>query len=38
MSETLSAKKTRQYGREHYKRLSEDEIQKLVEYRKNTIE
>ena len=38
MSETLSAKKKRQYGREHYESLSEDEIQKLVEYRKNIIE
>ena len=27
-------KKKQQYGREHYKNLSEDEKQKLVEYRK----
>ena len=30
-------KKQRQYGRERYKNLSDDEKQKLVEYRKNII-
>ena len=31
-------KKKQQYDRECYKNLSEDEKQKLVEYRKNIIE
>ena len=31
-------KKKQQYGRERYKNFSEDEKQKLVEYRKNIIE
>ena len=31
-------KKKRQYGRERYKNLSEDQKQKVAEYRKNIIE
>ena len=34
---TKKKKKKRQYGREQYKNLSEDEKEKLVEYRKKIL-
>ena len=34
----IKKEEKQQYGRECYKNLSEDEKQKLVEYRKNIIE
>ena len=34
----IKKEEKQQYGREYYKNLSEDEKQKLVEYRKNIIE